>query len=87
MIEAVIFDMDGLLVDSETIWRAAHRTVLEEHGVKVTEEEAREMAGKGTIDIVKLWRERFNGWGPEDDETVCQEIFDEVAKNVDTSAT
>jgi HAD superfamily hydrolase (TIGR01509 family) len=32
MIEAVVFDLDGVLVDSEQVWDAARRTVVDEHG-------------------------------------------------------
>ena len=79
MIKAVIFDMDGLLIDNEPIWRTAHRKVLAKRGFTVSEDDVREMAGKGTLHIVSLWRERFNGWDPTQDEAVCQEIFEEVA--------
>lgn len=82
MITAVIFDMDGLLIDNEPIWRRAHQTVLAKRGFSVSENDVRHMAGKGTLHIVECWRERFNGWRPEDDETVCQEIFDAVASDV-----
>ena len=31
--EAIIFDMDGLLVDSETVWEEAENAALVAHGV------------------------------------------------------
>lgn len=86
MLRAVIFDVDGLLVDNEPIWRAAHKAILAKRGFTITEDDVREMAGKGTLTIVELWRQRFNGWQPKDNETVCEEILNEVAKNVEKSA-
>ncbi len=79
MTQAVIFDLDGLLVDSEPSWRRAHQVVLGRRGFTVTEDDVRHMAGKGTLVIVELWRERFHGWNAQDNEQVCQEIFEEVA--------
>jgi HAD superfamily hydrolase (TIGR01509 family) len=32
VIEAVVFDLDGVLMDSEPLWDRARRTVVEEHG-------------------------------------------------------
>lgn len=86
MLHAVIFDVDGLLVDNEPIWREAHKSVLAKRGITITEDDVREMAGKGTLEIVELWRKRFDGWQTKDNETVCEEILKEVAKNVEQSA-
>jgi sugar-phosphatase len=36
--EAIIFDMDGLLVDSETIWNVAETEMFEAHGFSYTAE-------------------------------------------------
>jgi HAD superfamily hydrolase (TIGR01509 family) len=57
MIEAAIFDMDGLLIDSEPIWRASHIAALGQHGVIISEDEARVMAGKRTDEVVRHWRQ------------------------------
>ena len=37
MIKAVIFDMDGVLIDSEQIWDEAEKTVFSSYGISVTE--------------------------------------------------
>tara|TARA_R110000787_G_scaffold107027_2_gene214835 strand:+ start:3438 stop:4079 length:642 start_codon:yes stop_codon:yes gene_type:complete len=37
MIKAVIFDMDGVIVDSEQIWDEAEKTVFSSYGISVTE--------------------------------------------------
>src|SRR3712207_5382043 len=39
-IDAIIFDMDGLLIDSEPLWRIAEIEVLSSVGAPITEEDA-----------------------------------------------
>lgn len=48
MIEAVIFDMDGLLVDSEPVWYRARVDLLTEHGKTWSEADQRSCAGVHT---------------------------------------
>lgn len=60
MIKAAIFDMDGLLIDSEPFWRRAHVEALAEHGVTIVEDDVRKMAGQRTDEVVRHWRETHN---------------------------
>ena len=68
MLKAVIFDMDGLLIDSEPFWRASHIKVLAENGYVITEDDVRAMAGKRTDEVVRLWLERFDWQHPDQKE-------------------
>jgi mannitol-1-/sugar-/sorbitol-6-/2-deoxyglucose-6-phosphatase len=79
MIEAAIFDMDGLLIDSEPFWRKSHMEVLGNYGFVVTEDDVRAAAGKRTGDQVALWRERFQ-WEQPSNEVVTDEIVRNVAR-------
>jgi HAD superfamily hydrolase (TIGR01509 family) len=45
VIAAVIFDLDGLLLDSETAWDSARRELVREHGGTWTESATRAMLG------------------------------------------
>jgi HAD superfamily hydrolase (TIGR01509 family) len=45
MIEAVVFDLDGVLVDSEQVWDAARRDVVAAHGGTWKESATRDMLG------------------------------------------
>lgn len=59
--ELFIFDMDGVLLDSEPHWRKAQIELLEQLGIKVTEEECiLYTMGKRIDDIAAFWIERFN---------------------------
>ena len=58
-IAAVIFDMDGLLIDSEPLWRIAEIEALTAVGVPITEREAMETTGLRTDEVVELWHGRY----------------------------
>ena len=45
MIEAVVFDLDGVLVDSEQVWDAARRDVVARHGGTWQDSATRDMLG------------------------------------------
>jgi beta-phosphoglucomutase-like phosphatase (HAD superfamily) len=50
MVEAVLFDLDGVLVDSEPISRAASDEVLSRYGIVQTPEERKKVFGRRTMD-------------------------------------
>lgn len=83
MVKAVIFDMDGLLIDSEPHWRKSHQTVLARYGHEVTEDDVRVAAGKRTADQVVVWQGRF-GFEHPSVETMTDEIVDEVIAAIHT---
>ncbi|MFH1835530.1 MAG: HAD family phosphatase [Methanobacteriota archaeon] len=49
-LKAVLFDLDGVLVDSESISREASDTVLARHGIVLEDEERKLVFGRRTID-------------------------------------
>lgn len=57
---AAIFDMDGLLIDSEPYWRLAHIEVVAKYGVSISEDDVRQMAGRRTDEVVEYWRNVHN---------------------------
>lgn len=59
MIEAVIFDMDGLLVDSEPVWDAARRWMAQEAGKTWTPEDHRAVMGVSTQEWVEYMIDRL----------------------------
>ncbi len=65
---AVVFDLDGVLVDSEPFWRQAEIEVFAEVGVVLTEAEARQTMGLRIDDAVRHWFERrpWSGPGPSE---------------------
>lgn len=55
MIKAVIYDMDGVLIDSEPLWRKAEIKSFENINVKLTEEMCKETMGLRVDEVVTYW--------------------------------
>ncbi len=64
MASAVIFDMDGLLVDSEPLWVRAEIEVFGEVGVALREEDCALTKGLRTDDVIAYWHARRPWTGP-----------------------
>lgn len=58
-IEAVIFDMDGLLIDSESLWREGEAIELRAVGVPITPEDGRLTMGLRCDEVVEFWHARY----------------------------
>ena len=56
---AAIFDMDGLLIDSEPLWREAEVDVFGAVGVPLTEAMCRETTGMRHDVVVRYWHARY----------------------------
>jgi HAD superfamily hydrolase (TIGR01509 family) len=56
---AVIFDMDGLLIDSEPLWQEAGAEMLLHFGVTLTEEQYHSTTGLRTPEWVDYWFTHF----------------------------
>jgi len=65
---AVIFDMDGLLVDSEPLWVRAEIEIFGQVGVLLCEEDCAQTKGLRTDDVVAYWHTRrpWQGMPPAD---------------------
>jgi sugar-phosphatase len=58
MLEAVIFDMDGLLVDSEPVWRSVEIACFAQVGLTLTEDDCRQTKGLRIDEVIDYWYER-----------------------------
>jgi beta-phosphoglucomutase-like phosphatase (HAD superfamily) len=72
MIRAAIYDMDGLLLDSEPYWVAAEVEVLGAVGVPITPTLARETTGMRLDEAVAYWHRRFPWTGPGEAEVLAR---------------
>ena len=55
MIKAVIFDMDGVIVDSEPFWQQAEEEVFTALGVKVTDKLRKQTQWMTTAEVAHFW--------------------------------
>ncbi len=71
-IEAVIFDLDGVIVDSEQIWDEARRTLTLERGLVWPDEAQRDMMGMSSPEWSRYMNERIGL--PEPPEAISAEV-------------
>jgi mannitol-1-/sugar-/sorbitol-6-/2-deoxyglucose-6-phosphatase len=84
-ITSVIFDMDGLLIDSEPIWRVAEASVLAGLGVELTDADLLDSTGRELGEMVARWRDRIPRPGPSgqpSDAEIAHQITDLVVAYV-----
>jgi sugar-phosphatase len=85
-IEAVVLDMDGLLIDTEPVWREAEAAVFADLGIELTDEELLGTTGQTIDAVIPVWRERepdHDGETPRlTDAEVEARIVDLVAAHV-----
>ena len=58
--EAVLWDMDGTLVDSEPYWMASESALAQDYGHTWTEEDGHDIIGKSLYDSSAIFKEKFN---------------------------
>lgn len=76
---AAIFDLDGLLIDSEPLWRRAERACFARVGVALTEEDCRSTTGLRIDLVTRHWGARRPWSGPSPEE-LAAEIVDVVSE-------
>jgi HAD superfamily hydrolase (TIGR01509 family) len=78
-IKAIIFDMDGLLVDSEPHWQQAEMEVFKRVGVELSLEDCIKTTGLPTRDVLHYWFEQ-SPWKGKSIPEVEHELFDEISR-------
>lgn len=76
-VAAIVFDLDGLLTDSEPLWREAERRVFAGLGVPLTEAELAETTGIRLDEVVRI-RHRARPWDGVPLAAVEERILDEL---------
>src|SRR5437588_3234573 len=73
--------MDGLLIDTEPIWRRSEIEVFGELGLHLTEEQCMQTMGVRVAEVVQLWYGRHPWEGPSCEE-VTRLIYASVIEHV-----
>lgn len=86
MIEGVIYDMDGVLVDSEPLWKRAMIEVWATVGSTITEDDCRHTQGLRIDEVAGIWARR-HGWEGVTPSQVARATVARVVELVHTEAT
>ncbi len=81
MCRACVFDMDGVLIDTEPVWRQVERDVFARVGVALTDDQLRDTWGMRIEEVVEHWYQQrpWNGIRPQ---AVQREIIREMVEYV-----
>jgi sugar-phosphatase len=82
MLNTVIFDMDGLLIDSEPLWQKAGMDTLEHFGAKITIDQYHTSTGLRTKEWIEYW---FNIYqvDPANSATAISMVLDKAIEYID----
>ncbi len=83
VLRATLFDMDGLLIDSEVLWHRAEVEIFGGLGVPISEAEDRSTKGMFVAEVVDFWYERYP-WRGVSREAVVDRLLARVGELVDT---
>ena len=75
---AIIFDMDGVLIDSEPLWRQAEREIFAQQGLILSDDDCKQTMGLRTDELVAYWY-RHHRWLARSQAVVARAIDERVA--------
>ncbi len=77
-LKAVVFDMDGVLIDSEPLWRRAEISVFHNLGIPITEADCIRLMGLRTDEVVKQLLADFQS--SLDPNSIIGHVLDEICR-------
>lgn len=81
----VIFDMDGLLIDSEPYWKIAEKEVFGKLGLNLTDDLLRQVMGFRLSEVVKHWY-HYQPWPEPNFEQTERDVLDCVKQLIQQHA-
>lgn len=77
MINTVLYDMDGLLLDTEPLWGDSMLRIAQKHGIPITRQQFRETTGLRIYEVTDYWAVKYP-WKGASPEAVAEEILDDI---------
>ena len=81
-VRATVFDMDGLLIDSEILWHQAEVEIFGDLGVPLADAEGRSTKGMYVEEVVRFWYARYPWQGASVAE-VTESLLERVGELVE----
>lgn len=72
--EAIIFDMDGVLIDSEPLWKIAMEDVFSALGSTLQKSDFQKTVGLRIDEVIHFWN-RHENWGIENEAEIQERII------------
>lgn len=82
MLKAVIFDMDGVLVDSEPFWRQSMIKGFKTVGFTISESDCRKTTGMRLDEVIAYWKKQHN-WENKTNTQLHNEIIADLCKTIE----
>lgn len=83
--EAVIFDMDGVLIDSEPLWKIAMEEVFHSLGSTLTKSDFQKTVGLRIDEVIHFWNIQEN-WDVKDEREVEEAIIVKMIELISQNA-
>lgn len=77
MINTVLFDMDGLLLDTEPLWGEVMLHVARRHNIPISGDRFKETTGLRIYEVTEYWAHKYP-WKGATPHQVAEEILDEI---------
>lgn len=76
-INTVLFDMDGLLLDTEPLWGESMLRVAQQHSIDITADKFKETTGLRIYEVTDYWSHKYP-WDGASSEKVADDILDDI---------
>ncbi len=76
-IDTVLYDMDGLLLDTEPLWGQSMLRVAHKHGIPISKDKFKETTGLRIYEVTEYWQRKYP-WSGSSAEAVAEEILDDI---------
>jgi sugar-phosphatase len=83
--DAVIFDMDGVLIDSEPLWKIAMEEVFHALGSKLSKKDFQRTVGLRIDEVIHYWNKAEN-WGVDNEKEVEEAIISKMEQLIAENA-
>ena len=77
MINTLLFDMDGLLLDTELYWGDSMLKIAAQEGIPITRERFKETTGLRIFEVTEYWQRNYP-WQGANSEAVANAILDDI---------